>query len=587
MLIHAQRQYDYMDDSAVAGGADRALNGILFFVFLVVGAFVFLLFGGFYYKIKYWLNPEENPEYKAAQQRKIVEGQRLKEVQKEKQRQIELQTEKEKEKKAIDLGLSVSWADSNLYGDIDLGKGGKYSWGDVKKRTFFRFVDCKLGKKDKYDLKKILGNDDLSICGKEQYDASSFLWGGNWRLPQKTEIDELINQCEWEWTTINGISGYKVIGKNGNSIFLPVTGEIVVDKSNSPQSGFYWSGNANSDVLGQEAHYLYFDENNKAHMYNGARWHGMAIRPVWSSNNEIIEKYGFTMSSYGTRLIKCNDIEDCYIPSGVKIVGRDAFKDAKNIKTLYIPNSVEEIEEYAFHCLTIESVHIPKSVNKWGEGVFSLCTKLKNVFIEDGLSVLGLSMFAYCKELEAINIPQSITSLPDDIFNSCESLKKVELPSSLTYIGDSAFYSCEKLKKIVIPKSVIGILDDTFGYCENLSKVVISEGVVALSSHSFEACLRITNFRLPTSLQHIDNDCFGGSCHITLEVPKGMATYYRELNIEGVADVIEYDAQMPSNIEELRTKCKTFMSIQGYKREQKDIGFRNEVGIMSIDDFLI
>lgn len=586
MLIHAQSQYDYMNDDAVVGGADRALNGILFFVCLVVGVFVILLFGGFYYKIKYWFNPEENPEYKAVQRRKIVEEQKLKEEQKEIQRQILLQTEKEREKKAVDLGLSVLWADSNLYGDLDLGKGGKYSWGDVNKRTYFNFVNCKFWKKDKHYLKKILGNDDLSICGNEQYDASRCLWGGNWRLPQKTEINELINQCEWEWTTINGMSGYKVIGKNGNSIFLPVTGEIVADKSNSPQSGFYWCGNANSDVFGQEAHYLYFDENNKTYMYNGVRWHGMAIRPVWSTNNETVEKDGFTMSSYGIRLVNCSDIEDCHIPYGVKIVGRYAFKGAKNIKNLYIPNSVEEIEDYAFHCLTIESVHIPKSVNKWGKGTFSLCTDLKNVFIEDGLSVLGHSMFAFCNKLEAVNIPKSITTLPDEIFYRCKSLKKVGLPSSLTYIGDSAFYSCENLKKIVIPNSVIGILDDTFGYCENLSKVTISEGVVALSSHSFEACLRITSIRLPASLQHIDTDCFGDSCYVTLEVPKGMASYYRELNIEGVAEIIEYDAYMPNNIEELRTKCETFMSIQDYKRELKEIEFRNEHGIMSEDDYI-
>ena len=29
-LLTAQRQYDYYDDSAVAGGADRALSGIIF-----------------------------------------------------------------------------------------------------------------------------------------------------------------------------------------------------------------------------------------------------------------------------------------------------------------------------------------------------------------------------------------------------------------------------------------------------------------------------------------------------------------------------------------------------------------------------
>ena len=32
VLLFSQTQYDYYDDDAVAGGADRALNGILLFV---------------------------------------------------------------------------------------------------------------------------------------------------------------------------------------------------------------------------------------------------------------------------------------------------------------------------------------------------------------------------------------------------------------------------------------------------------------------------------------------------------------------------------------------------------------------------
>lgn len=74
MLLLAQRQYDYMDGNAVSGGADRALNGILIIILLVIGAFVLLLIGGGYYKIKYWLNPTESPEYKAALKRKKSKG---------------------------------------------------------------------------------------------------------------------------------------------------------------------------------------------------------------------------------------------------------------------------------------------------------------------------------------------------------------------------------------------------------------------------------------------------------------------------------------------------------------------------------
>ena len=57
--IVAQSQYDYYDDDAVAGGAENALNGLVFMVLLAIGAFVLLLLGGLYYKIYYWFNPEK------------------------------------------------------------------------------------------------------------------------------------------------------------------------------------------------------------------------------------------------------------------------------------------------------------------------------------------------------------------------------------------------------------------------------------------------------------------------------------------------------------------------------------------------
>ena len=54
-----------------------------------------------------------------------------------------------------------------------------------------------------------------------QYDAATANWGGDWRMPTKAELNELLNNCTWTWTTQNGHKGYKVTGPNGNSIFLP------------------------------------------------------------------------------------------------------------------------------------------------------------------------------------------------------------------------------------------------------------------------------------------------------------------------------------------------------------------------------
>ena len=64
-----------------------------------------------------------------------------------------------------------------------------------------------------------------------KYDiALRAMWGGSWRLPNKAEQIDLIKKCTWTRATINGVSGMKVTGSNGNSIFLPSTGYIASGK---------------------------------------------------------------------------------------------------------------------------------------------------------------------------------------------------------------------------------------------------------------------------------------------------------------------------------------------------------------------
>lgn len=71
--IVAQRQYDYYDDDAVAGGADRALNGIIIIVLLVVGFIVLVILGNIFFKTYYWFNPEKDPENISRKKREELE----------------------------------------------------------------------------------------------------------------------------------------------------------------------------------------------------------------------------------------------------------------------------------------------------------------------------------------------------------------------------------------------------------------------------------------------------------------------------------------------------------------------------------
>lgn len=93
-------------------------------------------------------------------------------------------------------------------------------------------------------------------------DAAIAIMGVNWCMPDDEDIQELIDECDWEWVTINGVNGYRISSKkpgNTNSIFLPTAGQInngILEDVG--RTGSYYS----SSIQNGEAWNLSFDQNN-------------------------------------------------------------------------------------------------------------------------------------------------------------------------------------------------------------------------------------------------------------------------------------------------------------------------------------
>ena len=123
---------------------------------------------------------------------------------------------------AVDLGLSVKWATFNLGASEPEGRGCQYAWGETKPKEYYAWSSYKWCEGTMYSLTKY-GTDNKTVLEPED-DAAHVVLGGNWRMPTIEEWKELINNCNWEWVTQNGTSGYRVTGRNENSIFIPAQG---------------------------------------------------------------------------------------------------------------------------------------------------------------------------------------------------------------------------------------------------------------------------------------------------------------------------------------------------------------------------
>ena len=145
---------------------------------------------------------------------------------------------------AVDLGLSVKWANMNVGAKKSSGFGTYFAWGETKPKEYYSWNTYAWSKGNSQYLTKYSTADRRTQLAPAD-DAARANWGGKWRMPTIDEYEELINpaNCTWEWMTKDGVNGSKVTGKKtGNSIFLPITGfRFYADTQFRGIMGVYWT----------------------------------------------------------------------------------------------------------------------------------------------------------------------------------------------------------------------------------------------------------------------------------------------------------------------------------------------------------
>ena len=108
-------------------------------------------------------------------------------------------------------------------------------------------------------------------------------------MPSIDQLEELYDECYWEWTMMNGVYGNLITGLNGNTLFLPFAGYCDGDSINDVDSeGYYWSRTLNSSYP-LNAYGLRFDNEPAIHWWNwpGDRPSGYTVRAVRASQDPV------------------------------------------------------------------------------------------------------------------------------------------------------------------------------------------------------------------------------------------------------------------------------------------------------------
>lgn len=193
----------------------------------------------------------------------------------------------------VDLGLpsGTLWATCNVGATYPAEAGNYYAWGETTTKssynwsTYFDALDSEGGSFKKYSLggKTTLDPED---------DVAYVAWGSDWRMPTKTEIQELIDNTN--------------ISTDGNTYVL--TSQINSKKIVFPQSGYYdetsfvnatskasrishiWSKTLN-EIFSDSAYILDMSKNeatspfiSQKYITSLYRYKGLPVRAVYVGN---------------------------------------------------------------------------------------------------------------------------------------------------------------------------------------------------------------------------------------------------------------------------------------------------------------
>ena len=197
-----------------------------------------------------------------------------------------------------------------------------------------------------------------------------------------------------------------------------------------------------------------------------------------------------------------------------------------SIKSITIPNGVEEIQKYAFYnCSGLQSVSIPSTVRFIREYAFYNDIRLETVNLSN-IEVIGHFAFKGCEALESADLTKTY-SIGKRAFEGCKSLQSVDL-SALRNTGAEAFKDCTSLTNATLTENTklsygmfvncglvnvnlyekVQIPNFCFANCSDLKTVNINNDIVQIGYGAFSGCTSLTDVNFNANIEIIGEQAF-------------------------------------------------------------------------------
>lgn len=253
-----------------------------------------------------------------------------------------------------------------------------------------------------------------------------------------------------------------------------LTGDLKLDSAQSVGSKAFSGCGFETISIKDEAslHYDSFDDWNIVESdveqytseYDGKTWH------YYVRNNIIIDadpdiEYILVpddIVSIGTSVFSgCSSLAIVSFGSGsnLKIIGAEAFKDCISLKSISVPDSVEQIGDGAFNnCSALEQIDLPSNLIAVSNNMLR-GTAVTEVSIPESVKTIGLYSF-YNTALRHLDLSSLsvLESVDQYAFSNCTDLETVILPAAPINLGGQygrVFQGCSSLSTVSFDGAVL------------------------------------------------------------------------------------------------------------------------------------
>lgn len=242
---------------------------------------------------------------------------------------------------------------------------------------------------------------------------------------------------------------------------------------------------------------------------------------------------------------QCIRLNEVNLPEGVEVIPSNFLRGAIELTSIELPDSLIEIQSYAFYQTNISEFDLPASLTKLGAYAFAKNPSLGTISIPENVIQVGTGLLAENQNLIEVNLPSNLTSIPAFFLDGAASLEHLTLPRDIEVIGAYAFHNNRQLSALILPNTVRELGEGALRNNEQLTSLIIPEGVSLIPNYfltnayaltevilpstitsigisAFQNNHSLVNFEFPSNLKIINTNAFENTPLSTIELPDGL-----------------------------------------------------------------